>query len=135
VSRLHLWGGALAAFLWIPIVGVVLALHHRFDAVLLGTLALPYLGLPPLLDSRARNPAVIWLGRLWIGVGIYMLYVAAVLLVVPRWSALLASSGLREPPAFLVAFGLVSVATGAAVVALYRRRVARAQRFFGPPST
>jgi hypothetical protein len=132
-SRRYLWGAALGAFLWIPIIGVVLALHRRLDAVLLGTLALPYLALPALLDSRARLPAVIWLGRLWIGVGLYMLYVAAVLLVVPRWNALLASNGLREPPGFLVVFGVISVGTGAAVIALYRRRVARAQQFYGPP--
>jgi hypothetical protein len=130
---LGLWGGAIGAFLWIPVVGVVLALHHRFDAVLLGTLSLPYLGLPPLLEARARTPAVTWLGKLWIGVGLYMLYVAAVLVVVPRWNALLAANGLREPPAFLVAFGAVSLVAGTGLVWLYRRRVARAPRYYGPP--
>lgn len=133
-SWVNLWGGALGAYLWIPIVAVVLALHHRFDALLIGTLSLPYLALPPLLESRARTPAVVWLGRVWIGFGIYVVYVAAVVFLVPRWNALLTSTGLRAPPAVLIAIGAISLAAGGAAIAVYRRRVARAPRFFGPPA-
>lgn len=132
-SRRALWGGAAVAFLWIPVAGVLLALRGRFDAVLVATLAVPYIGLPPLLEARARTPPLVWVGELGIGVGVYLLYVAVALIVVPRWRALLAATGMRASPALLLAFGVAAVAGGAIVIALYRRRVARAPRCYGEP--
>lgn len=134
-SRVNLWGGLGGAFVWVPVLAIVLAARGELDALFIAALALPYLALLAVLGTkRARTPASVWMHWLWVGLGAYCLYVGVLLVLVPRWEPLFAgTSGAPTGPLPMLGFGAVAVVVGAVGVLLYRRRQRSVPRISGTP--
>ncbi len=133
-SRLNLWGGLGGASLWLPVLAVALAVNGRFDAPFVASLALPYLALLAVLArKRARTPAMVWIFSLWMGLGCYGLYVAALVALRPDWAALLSGASGASLPGVWWGFSGTALATGALGVALSLRKARRVPRIAGAP--
>lgn len=134
-SRLNLWGGLGGSVIWLPILAVVLAVQGKFDGLFLAALAVPYLALLAVFGvKRARAPATAWQAWIWVGLGVYCLYVAALLVVRPAWAPLLAgTSGHAATELQLGGIGVVSAASGLVSLAVQRRRARRIPRITGTP--
>jgi hypothetical protein len=134
-SRVNLWGGLGGAVLWLPILACVLGAQGRFDGLFLVLLGLPYLALLAVMGvKRARTPGTVWQHWLWVGLGLYGLYVGMLLVLEPGWTPLLSgTSGVAwGPPAYL-GLGALGVLTGAIGVAVHRRRARAVPRVSGTP--
>jgi hypothetical protein len=134
-SRANLWGGLGGAVLWLPILACVLAAQGRFDGLFLAALGLPYLALLAVFGAkRARTPATVWQYGLWIGLGLYGLYLGALLVLRPDWAPLLSgTSGVDMGPLGFLGLGAGGVLAGAIAVAVHRRRVREVPRVSGTP--
>ncbi len=142
VSRLNFWGGLLGSSAWIVLLFGVLLTGERFDLVLALALTVPWtLMLGALYSMRARTPAALWLHYLFASLGIYLVYLRALLVAVPAWGELLAASGAPAGgPASAAALhallrvaGIALVVLGGAGVFLYRARARRLPRAAAAP--
>jgi thiol:disulfide interchange protein DsbD len=136
VSRGNLWGGTIGSLAWLPVLGVVLALQGRFDLGLFVALAAPYLFLLAVLKQRRpRTPALLWATHLWIGLGLYLLYLWLLISFFPGWAGVLLDSsgagGGGVMPSMLVAMGATCVLVGTGISWSYRVRARRLPRATG----
>jgi hypothetical protein len=134
-SRLNLLGGMAGAVVWLPILAVVLAVRGQLDGLFLAALGAPSVALLAAFGKkRARTPATAWQAGLWIAIGAYVLYVAALLVARPDWAPLLAgTSGVAATALELGGVGVVCVGAGLASLAVQRRRARRIPWIHGTP--
>jgi len=134
-SRFDLRAGMIGAVLWLPILAGVLAWRGALDGGFLAAIGLPYVALLALLARRrAGAPAVRFLAWTWAGLGLYALYLLALLELVPYYEARFATASgaggsMVAPLPFLGFFGAAALAAGVLTDVLYRRRAARLPRF------
>lgn len=134
-SRANLWGGLGGAVVWLPILAGVLAAQGRFDGSFLAMLGLPYLALLAVLGlRRARTSGTVWQYGLWIGLGVYGLYVGALLVLRPGWASLLSgTSGVVMGPEVFLGLGTIALLGGSIGYALHRHRARAIPRITGMP--
>ncbi|HEU4384705.1 MAG TPA: hypothetical protein VFR85_14555 [Anaeromyxobacteraceae bacterium] len=134
-SRLNLWGGFAGSVLWLPIVLAVLASRGAMTAPLALAIAVPYLALMLwLVRRRAGAPAMLWIQWLWAGLGSYLIYVWALLQLVPGWRRLLEGAAGPEGASALRGlgrYGALALAIGLLGAWFYRRRVRRLPQMRG----
>jgi predicted RNA-binding Zn-ribbon protein involved in translation (DUF1610 family) len=120
-TKLGLWVGLLAGFVWIPAMAATLLFRHRFDPVFLSALGVPWCAIEYwLARHRVETPSARWYIYLWLGVGVFAVYVALLVAFVPTWRPLL---GLGENPDALklvFSLGMLAVMVGTAAASLYR---------------
>ncbi len=124
-SKFNLIGGMLGAVAWLPILGIVSAAMGTFDAAQFALMGAPYLLMIGLLMvRRARMPAVMWVGFLWVGLGLYLVYVSALAEFMP--GGMFAT--MTNPSSVATVVGILSIVT-------YHRRASRVPAISGDPPT
>jgi len=133
VSRANLWGGMLGALVWLPVLAIVMAVTGKFDIALLLALAGPYLILLAFMRKRrAATPALVWTMELWIGFGLYLLYLGLLHALLPqRLEVVFSAGGVGMLTIFVL--GGAWVAFGLCGRAWYRGRAARLPQLLGTP--
>jgi len=138
VSRVNLWGGLIGSAVWIPTLGLVTAAQGRFSLPMFVGLAAPYLALLALLKQRRRRrPPVLWASDLWIGLGLFLVYIWLLCALFPNWMRPLVDNsgafGGGAMPSFFWVTGVACVLVGALVGWLYRSWASRLPRVTGSP--
>jgi|GEM_PF-4998608 len=130
-SRANLWVGLLGSLLWLPALVVAMLVRGRFSLVAFMALAVPYLLLLVVLRARrARTPALVWAMELWMGLGSYLLYLAALRLVwLQTFGDILGLGGVT--PLAVVVLGTMWLLMGLAGRRWYRWRAARLPQLVG----
>ena len=136
-SKLNLIGGMLGSIIWLPILGIVSAAMGTFDTAQFTLLAVPYLLMIGLLMiRRARMPAALWVAFLWVGLGLYLLYVVALTELLPGGMFTSGTGpGTGSEMASLLPFGVVAAVVGVASIIAYRTRASRLPAISGDPPT
>jgi predicted RNA-binding Zn-ribbon protein involved in translation (DUF1610 family) len=133
-SRLRFWGGLLVGSLWLPALAAALTIQNTFDPLFVTALGVPWFAIELwLARRRAGIPSVRWYVFLWIGIGAFVMYVAILVALIPKWRPLL---GIGENPDALkifFVFGVLAMMVGVAGASLYgwvlkRTPIARASQ-------
>lgn len=113
MSRGTMAASLFGSSLWLMILVVTMAARGRFDFGLLLALAAPYAAIMlVLVRGRTRCPHRIYLGRLMMMIGAYLVYMAALMQASTRWADLLLlgqRTGPTVPAAMAIGAGLVIV--------------------------
>jgi hypothetical protein len=119
-TRLGLWLGLLAGFLWVPAIAISLRLRHRFDPMFLSAIGAPWCAIELwLARRRAETPSVRWYVLLWIGVGAFAMYVAILVALIPPWRPLLGVGDDPEALKLVFVVGVMAMMFGVAGASLY----------------
>jgi hypothetical protein len=131
VSRGNLWGAMIGSLVWVVVLAVLMLLHGRFSLGVLMAIAVPYLALLIVLRLlRPRRPALRWMMFLWMGLGAYFMYLAALQMLLKDWTDVMKTVAVASP-ALLLGLGGAWLATGFAgswLYSAYTARLPRAQR-------
>lgn len=120
-TRLGLWAGVLAGFLWVPTVAASLLFRGRFDPIFLSALGVPWCAIEYwLARQRVETPSARWYVFLWIGVGAFGMYVAILVALIPTWRPLLGVGDSPEALKLVFTFGVLALMVGVAGASLYQ---------------
>ncbi len=136
-SRGNLWGGGVGSLIWLVVLAVLMLVRSKFSLGVLMAIAIPYVLLLVMLRlMRPRRPALLWMMRVWAGLGAYLLYLAGLQVIRKDWTDVMKAVA-DVSPALLLGLGAAWLVTGFVGTWLYRsyaNRLPQAQPASTPAS-